>query len=31
VMERINRVDRRFQWCSLLAFAVVAAFSWWRP
>ena len=30
VMERINRMDRRFQWCSLLAFVVVAAFSWWR-
>jgi hypothetical protein len=31
VMERINRVDRRFQRCSLLAFAAVAAFSWWWP
>jgi hypothetical protein len=30
VMERINRMDRRFQWCSLLAFVLVAAFSWWR-
>lgn len=31
VMERINRMDRRFQGCSLLAFALVAALSWWRP
>lgn len=31
VMKRINRLDRRFQLCSLLAFALVAAFSWWRP
>jgi hypothetical protein len=31
VMERINRMDRRFQWCSLLAFVLVGAFSWWRP
>ena len=31
VMERINRTDRRFQWCSLLAFVVVGTLSWWRP
>ena len=31
VMNRINRVDRRFQCCALLACALVAAFSWWGP
>ena len=31
VMERINRTDRRFQWCSLLAFVVLGTLSWWRP